>query len=188
MTKETQYTDGNFFEPAIRRIHQNCVSSSNATLNNELRRLSESFEQLFLRELLPENTNDGTNLKPERDELDKTIKQESTSFFNSSTNLKYDSSDSDSDSDDDLPLIVPAVEVDASFARFNKKRDSFSGNYSVTDQDGISNYKHKYPLLFSAIMSHEDIVMTCARILDDKNDVSLVREASAYLEEVEQRK
>jgi hypothetical protein len=31
----------------------------------------------------------------------------------------------------------------------------------------------------------EDVVMCAARILDEKKDVSLVREAAAYLEEVE---
>lgn len=158
--------------------------SSDATLKHELRRLSESFEKLFLRELSSENTDN--DIKPERDELDETIKYEPAHFCDSSTDHKYDSTDSDSD--DDLPQIVPADEVDASFTRFNPNTDALSRNFSVMDQDSISNYKHKYPLLFSAILSHEDIVMTCARILDSKNDVSLVREASAYLEEVEQRK
>ena len=35
-------------------------------------------------------------------------------------------------------------------------------------------------------MQHEDILMTCARALDEKVDVSLVREAGTFLvEEVE---
>jgi A1 cistron-splicing factor AAR2 len=32
---------------------------------------------------------------------------------------------------------------------------------------------------------HEDIFMTCARILESASDVSLVREAAAYLEQME---
>jgi hypothetical protein len=31
----------------------------------------------------------------------------------------------------------------------------------------------------------EDIVMTCARVLEERNDVTLVREAAHYLEHVE---
>ena len=30
---------------------------------------------------------------------------------------------------------------------------------------------------------YEDIYKTCARVLDEKNDVTLVREAAQYLEE-----
>ena len=48
--------------------------------------------------------------------------------------------------------------------------------------------KTAYPLLVASIMPQEDILMTCARALDDARDVSLVREAAAYLEEVEQQK
>jgi A1 cistron-splicing factor AAR2 len=43
----------------------------------------------------------------------------------------------------------------------------------------------QYPFLFAAISNDEDIVMACARILDEQRDVTLVREAAAYLEDVE---
>jgi A1 cistron-splicing factor AAR2 len=50
--------------------------------------------------------------------------------------------------------------------------------------------KH-YPLLLAAMDSScgkEDIMMTCARALHDAVDVSLVREAAEYLEDVELKK
>lgn len=42
-----------------------------------------------------------------------------------------------------------------------------------------------YPLLFAATLEHEDVLMACARILDESVDASLLREVTAYLENVE---
>ena len=50
------------------------------------------------------------------------------------------------------------------------------------------DHRTRYPLLFAAMQPHEDILMVCARALDTQTDVSLVREAAKYLEEVEARK
>ena len=53
------------------------------------------------------------------------------------------------------------------------------------------NIRKRYPLLFAAMDStsfREDVLMTCARALDVANDASLVREAAAYLEEVETKR
>ena len=94
-----------------------------------------------------------------------------------------DMNDEDSD-DDDAPVIVPSHEIEASISRssiecsHNKKYQTISNNES-------QQHRLEYPLLFAAIAPHEDTVMACARILDIGNDVSLVREAAAYLEEVE---
>jgi len=57
---------------------------------------------------------------------------------------------------------------------------SLNGDYSL--------HSVTYPFLFAAISGDEDIVMTCARILDEQTDVTLVRQAAAYLEEVEANK
>ena len=43
-------------------------------------------------------------------------------------------------------------------------------------------------VLYAAMTEGEDEVMACARILDLRQDVSLVREAAAYLEQVEAHK
>ena len=88
--------------------------------------------------------------------------------------MDYDDDDHDHD-DEDAPVVVSAEDVQASLAR----------SYP-TPQPIPSEIQTAYPLLVAAILPHEDILMACARILDDKRDVSLVREAAAYLEQVEQ--
>ena len=78
--------------------------------------------------------------------------------------------------DDDGPVIVDYDQVEASLART-----------SQTPKRQVVNQMHceEYPLLYAAMSPQEDEVMACARILDEAKDVSLVREAAAYLEEVE---
>jgi len=56
---------------------------------------------------------------------------------------------------------------------------------SLTDEDNEYDLRLSYPLLYAARAPQEDLVMCCARILDDRNDVSLVREAASYLENFE---
>lgn len=86
----------------------------------------------------------------------------------------------DSD-DDDAPVVVAAEEVQASL-----DRSSVVGKDARTDIP--IRIQNTYPLLVAAIMPHEDILMTCARALDEQKDVSLVRQAASYLEQVEQNK
>lgn len=88
----------------------------------------------------------------------------------------------DGGSDSDGPIVVSNDEVQASLARLSQARPTNTPTeYSIQERDG-------YPLLFAAKLDHEDVLMACARILDEKNDVSLVREAAAYLEEVEAKR
>ena len=86
------------------------------------------------------------------------------------------------DDDDDGPVVVSSEEIEASMARSSS---SYMGSSFSAGKQQLTN---DYPLLAAAIMPSEDVLMTCARALDEKTDVSLVREAAAYLEEVEQRK
>ncbi len=87
-------------------------------------------------------------------------------------------------SDDDTPVVVDMHDIEASFARSSEAKVRH-GN----DRYGLPVLvKEAYPLLVAAIQPHEDILMTCARALDEKKDVSLVREAAAYLEEMEEHK
>lgn len=79
----------------------------------------------------------------------------------------------DDDSDEDGPVVVSAMEYEALLAR------------TVDSQPEKRHHSQQYPLLFAAIQPHEDVLMTCARALDTHTDVSLVREAAAYLEQVE---
>lgn len=86
--------------------------------------------------------------------------------------------------DEDGPIVLSTEDFEAALAR------SSSTNNSSADSSIPMDIRQAYPLLVAATMHHqqEDILMACARILDEKTDVSLVREAAAYLEEVEQRK
>eukprot|EP00591_Stephanopyxis_turris_P009834 CAMPEP_0195529034 /NCGR_PEP_ID=MMETSP0794_2-20130614/31439_1 /TAXON_ID=515487 /ORGANISM="Stephanopyxis turris, Strain CCMP 815" /LENGTH=152 /DNA_ID=CAMNT_0040660273 /DNA_START=184 /DNA_END=642 /DNA_ORIENTATION=+ len=83
-----------------------------------------------------------------------------------------------SDDDEDGPVIVPMDEFEDSLARSVAE---------VSHQNLPRSNEHvkKYPLLFASMTSQEDEVMACARILNACSDVSLVREAAAYLQEVE---
>ena len=92
--------------------------------------------------------------------------------------LEKDDSDEDS-----APIVVPTEEVSASLARSSIYIDTLYPRSQEEQQHSL-----EFPLLFAALCPGEDILMACARILDDKVDVSLVREAAAYLRLVEARK
>lgn len=83
------------------------------------------------------------------------------------------------------PAIVPYKDIedflDRSSLLTNQKQ--FSIEEDVRDRD----VERAYPCLFAAKAGnpHEDIFMTCARILESASDVSLVREAAAYLQQME---
>jgi A1 cistron-splicing factor AAR2 len=79
--------------------------------------------------------------------------------------------------EEDGPVVVSSEEIEASMAR--------SSVAATTRDDAITKeLRTKYPLLVAAMTSSEDVLMTCARALDEKSDVSLVREAAAYLEDM----
>lgn len=92
----------------------------------------------------------------------------------------------DDDDDDDGPVVVSNEEVEASFARSSKFSQQMAS--PVTDSAYPESIRQQYPLLFAAVMPHEDVLMTCARALDNATDVSLVREAAAFLEQIETQK
>jgi AAR2 protein len=81
--------------------------------------------------------------------------------------------------DTDGPVVVSNEEMEASIARSSK---SNTANEVTVYSSEIRN---AYPILFAAMIPPEDVLMTCARALYDASDVSLVREAAAYLEQVE---
>jgi len=82
--------------------------------------------------------------------------------------------------DDDAVVVVSMEEYEASMAR-----SSACGNSSTEMKTKmLAEHQSRFPILFAAVLPHEDIVMTCARALDERVDVSLVREAAQYLEEV----
>jgi len=104
--------------------------------------------------------------------------------------LDCQDNNNDDDDDENGPIVVSSEEIEASLARSTSL--SFTISTATTTGTDINTkelqirLRKEYPLLAAAIMPHEDVLMTCARALDEKNDVSLVREAACYLKEVEQ--
>lgn len=94
-----------------------------------------------------------------------------------------DSVEVSSDSgDEDEPIVVSLKEFEEAMSR----QQSLN-----TRSHGCSHgneYAHMYPFLFASICPGEDVLMACARILDEQNDVTLVREAAHYLDHVESKK
>ena len=93
----------------------------------------------------------------------------------------------DEDDDEDGPVIVSSGEIEASMARANSAGigANANANANASDEAATRRLRREYPLLAAAVMPSEDVLMTCARALDEQTDVSLVREAAAYLQEVE---
>ena len=93
------------------------------------------------------------------------------------------------DSDDlDGPVLVAAEEVEESIARSQKQSTEAGSFHSSEFGHSRDWFRERYPLLLAAMDGSsikEDVLMTCARVLYDASDVSLVREAAAYLQEVE---
>ena len=101
-------------------------------------------------------------------------------------NLEYDDANDDTEEDEeDGPVIIPYNEVEASMARSSSQPTQASKMWKESNQQQHYHHNKEYPLLYAAMTVDEDEVMACARILDEAKDVSLVREAAAYLEEVE---
>jgi A1 cistron-splicing factor AAR2 len=90
----------------------------------------------------------------------------------------------DDEDDDDGPVIIPYEDVEASLARSTLLK-TINQRHQLQVGKAQRQQCEKYPLLYAAMSSGEDEVMACARILDEARDVSLVREAASYLEEVE---
>jgi len=94
--------------------------------------------------------------------------------------------DEDDDEEEDGPVIIPYDQIEASIARSalqSSQSSKLHGGGRGEQRRG--QHREGYPLLYAAMSPGEDEVMACARILDEAGDVSLVREAAAYLEEVE---
>mmetsp|Transcript_5803 Transcript_5803/g.8211 ORF Transcript_5803/g.8211 Transcript_5803/m.8211 type:complete len:267 (+) Transcript_5803:712-1512(+) len=88
----------------------------------------------------------------------------------------------DDDDDDDGPVIVPYEEFESSLSR---SAALLNTTHKQVDEVEEAKHRQDYPLLYAAMSPQEDVVMCAARVLDEQRDVSLVREAAAYLEQVE---
>jgi hypothetical protein len=178
---------GNFLLPSLQRLqrnlcdrHQRHESGSNneqyqTIINNFQHVLENKFPQTFkIQEL------------SSRDHHDSNDNDHFSEDDDDDAMMMLGDDDDDDDDDEDGPVMVSVEEIEASLAR---SAETTNNNNNQRTSSSIPNEIQKaYPLLTAAVMPNEDILMTCARALDEKNDVSLVREAAAYLEHVEQFK
>lgn len=112
--------------------------------------------------------------------------------FSSSAAMELDATQADdgecndNDEEDDGPLVVSSDEVEASWCRIRSSEVALMKRRGPgVEEQYPEALRRQYPVLFAAKLPTEDVVMTCARALADVVDVSLVREASDYLEHVE---
>ena len=90
--------------------------------------------------------------------------------------------------DEGGPTVVPTLEIEASYSRVKMMEESGKSKQAIIEGiccQSIVDMQSKYPLLFSSLSANEDILMFCARIMDEKKDVTLVREAHNFLEDFE---
>ena len=142
--------------------------------------LTQSFKNLT--EIISGDQNLVSSLKT----LQEVLKDKIPSLWNQ---IESDSihSNFSVEKDEDEPVVVSPHEIEAYRVRSEANKSRCSAFGAVGPSDDVT-VRENYPILYAAIQPHEDVLMTCARALDDANDVSLVREAASYLEEVEARK
>ena len=207
--EEMEYSGGNFFLPALNRFVKLCCEcgGDNEALLDSVREIRQIVHSRFGIELVSISRGADTRSDDDDDEEEDVMEVDlaNGSAIDISTILtKTDqdeadvkmqcldtSSDDDDDEDDDGPVVVAEADVEASLERSAVLATAQASSPPAThiasiEEDRIN--RGKFPLIFAAISSQEDILMCCARVLDEKNDVSLVREAAAYLEAVESKR
>jgi A1 cistron-splicing factor AAR2 len=169
--QEEDYSNGNVLVPAIQKIcficktlgedNDNMLKNANALVDLVKQRfnMQSDMQVMQMESNASPPTNDNDNLK-------------------NIGNLEMHDSD-----DDDGPVIIGLEEYQASMERnATIEKSLILTDESITD---MNKYKNDYPFLCAAMESGEDILMACARILDEKKDVTLVREAANFLENIE---
>jgi len=156
--EELDFTEGNFFLPAAKRL----IATMKECNIDRLKEKSKQFEGSF-RSLTSTNMN--------------------SHFSRCEDHLSFTPCSDDSENDDDGPTVVSAEEYDASLERSAQGREEKVATLPIYPLE----HRREYAILFASMQPHEDILMTCARALDTQSDVSLVREAAKYLEEVESK-
>ena len=198
--QEVEYSGGNFLIPALGRLHELASSSHR---DEELLDAAEDLARLarnrFGITFGKPKSKDGKFVASDDDDdtaIDLDMRDGSVVDISTIDDQKMQGIASeisaslpncDDNDDDDRPVIISEEDIDASLARA-VTAGSAERNESKRTQTQDSKHKTTYPLLFAAMSPHEDLVMTCARVLDEARDVSLVREASTYLNEVEAKR
>ena len=210
--EEVEYSGGNFFLPALNRFVKLCSNCSdhNQELLDSARELRQIVHSRFGIQLVRIISSQGAVLRSDGDddngegeavmEIDmshgsaidiSTLSTKADERDKSDARMTYFDSDGDvEEEDDDGPVVVAEADVEASLERVAAaKQASASASHSTYVEEDSTN-RAKFPLIFAAMSPQEDILMCCARILDPQeiNDVSLVREAAAYLEAVESKR
>lgn len=187
--EDVEYSSGdkNFMVGALQRLCNACESMGkrkrdNDTIAESLKSMSYTLRELvrdrFCIDLsLQKSNNDDDDGDMDLDTLEQTIDDDDDGRDSHQTNGSSDG-----------PVIIPCGEVEASLARSSLQSSKASKWPLGTTDKRQSHHKEQYPLLYASMTDVEDEVMACARILDEAVDVSLVREAAAYLEEVEARR
>ena len=207
--EEVEYSGGNFFLPALNRFVKLCCKCSelNHALLDLAQELRQNFHSRFGIPLVPilqgaatrSDDDDISDEEADTMEIDmangsaidiSTVPTQTDQRVKVGSHMPYFNSDSDSEGNDDGggPVVVAEADVEASLERSAAAatQASASATHIVSVEEDRMN-REKYPLIFAAMSPQEDILMCCARVLDG-NDVSLVREAAAYLEAVESKR
>ena len=180
---------GNFLIPSLIRLKRyyekkedDCENFDDDLLSKFRHVLSAKFPQKFsFRPSFPTITRIRSNSDDDYDDDD----DDNNANKVTGDNMDIDMDDYDDDDDEDGPVMVSSEDIEASLARSSSYAATAATSGGMTNTD-VLQLRRDYPLLAAAVMPREDVLMTCARALDEKTDVSLVREAAAYLEEVEQ--
>ena len=172
--EDEEFSGGNFLVPSLQRLLHNLQKTGDAQLCSS----SQSFHAKFKAkcptiDLDMENENIGDPASPVQNTVH--------------SKVEMDLVDDDDDKYyEDGPVVVDMSEVEESLNRTSQADERMK--LTSTQQNYDLALRTQFPILFSAMLPHEDVLMTCARALDEAKDVSLVREAADYLDEIESRK
>eukprot|EP00978_Attheya_sp_CCMP212_P034842 scaffold148415_cov52-Attheya_sp.AAC.5 len=191
--QEVEYSGGNFFVPALERLYRVCKKVE--AISNES--VTDPLANILWRQFQIRINNDDDDMQTKEmdsdDDDEENVMEIDVNDGSAGTDIsttlhtkitadspkQMAQMDSD-DEEEDGPAVVPYDEVEASM-----ERTAAIPPTPKKYEEDAKRYQNAYPLLFAATTPQEDVVMACARILSDATDVSLVREAAAYLEEVE---
>lgn len=193
--EDIEYSGDNFLIPALKRLNSNLLYNSNneESLSLKMKSISSFMRDRFNLDVSLQYDDIKEDNEDEDDDKHLNLTKNNSHKMKDLHESNLHTSEYDDDEDEDQPVIVPYEEIQASEERMTRTSYTTFNNTTFTDNttadlnDHSSLMMKKYPLLFAAKTSQEDLLMTCSRVLDEANDVSLVREAADYLVNVEDK-
>jgi len=198
--EDLDYSGGNFLIPALTNLCAGCRQCGDTILNYKLDQLDALLNDRFqvkLTETCCEKPKPGNERGGEAN-IDTDVEMELRVNGNRMLQSNVpkllplpkiyanidDGADGPSSDLEDSPVVVPYHEIESSAARLPTVEIS-----SGATQPGfvLEDVQRRFPLLYASVAPVEDIVMACARILEEASDVSAVREAAAYLQDIESK-